>query len=185
MKKGIFIFWFEALIVTIFSWWQLTCWFPPVGKRSVPTTRHGGALSPLNSDCEAHRSRKSKRYKADWRAYVFTYDGRSNLFVDLDYQKWWAKIISTNWYFGGLFWSNIRKSLGNQIFFNVHKSSKLKPEMTVIKCWSKKYYELWSRTCLSVGILGVKAKKVKNSIFILLIFAYYEWFFKIRKAAWT
>ena len=39
----------------------LTCRFPHVDKRSVPTTRHGGALSALNSDCEAHRDRRIKR----------------------------------------------------------------------------------------------------------------------------
>ena len=43
----------------------LTSWFPLVDKRLVLHSATCVALPTLNSDCEAHRGRRVKRYRPD------------------------------------------------------------------------------------------------------------------------
>ena len=69
----------------------------------------GGALSTLNSDCEAHRGRRIKPFEPYLRAAVFLLNNTKDMSVNLKCEKWLTKIKGINCYF---FRSNLSKSAG-------------------------------------------------------------------------
>ena len=77
-------------------WRNITRPLPFSDKRSVPPCYHGGNISTLDSDSDAHRSRRNKWLKPWQPSAIFLFAGIYFLSVHAICEKWSAKIKGKN-----------------------------------------------------------------------------------------